>query len=284
MKIFKQIQTILNKFEQGDGMLAEERLEKIVTILKEQGFAQVEYLAQVLQVSDMTVRRDLGKCQQRGILRRCHGGAMLVGVNRQETSYANKSREHQNVKKNIAETAAALVKERMTVFLDAGTTTFEIARRIRQMGRITIVTNDVYIVHSLLAFQPELIYIGGSIQKKTGSAAGGFAEQMVGQMHFDVAFLGAHSINGYFEVMTPTLEKRFLKNRLMEKSGETYIVADHSKFNKNALYRIDSLADYTGVITDYRFSSDERKLIDQKRIRIIPVPELSGGIPEGAAV
>jgi DeoR/GlpR family transcriptional regulator of sugar metabolism len=255
-----------------------------VTILKEQGFAQVEYLAQILQVSDMTVRRDLGKCQQRGIIRRCHGGAMLAGVNRQETSYEDKSREHQDVKKNIAETAAALVKERMIVFLDAGTTTFEIARRIRTIARITIVTNDVYIAHALLAFQPDLIYIGGNIQKKTGSAVGGFAEQMVRQMHFDVSFFGAHSINGRFDVMTPTLEKRFLKNRLAENSGATYIAADHSKFNKNALYRIDSLADYTGVITDYKFSPDEQKLIDQKQIRIIPVPELSGKILEGAIV
>jgi DeoR/GlpR family transcriptional regulator of sugar metabolism len=276
MNTFKQFQTSFNNFEQGAGMLAEERLTKIVTIVKEQGFARVEYLSQVMQVSDMTIRRDLGKCQQRGIVRRCHGGAMLACMNRQETSYKDKSREHQGVKKNIAEAAAALVKERMTVFLDAGTTTFEIALRIRQTARITIVTNDVYIVHALLAFQPELIYIGGSIQKNTGSAVGGFAEQMVRQMHFDVSFFGAHSINKNFDVMTPTLEKRFLKNRLTENSSESYVAADHSKFNKNALYRIDNLADYTGVITDYRFSPDERKLADQKHIRIIPAPEQSG--------
>jgi DeoR/GlpR family transcriptional regulator of sugar metabolism len=254
-------------------MLAEERLTKIMMILKERGFAQVEYLAQMLQVSDMTIRRDLVKCQQQGIIRRCHGGAMLTCANRQEISYQDKCREHQSVKKNIAETAAALVKERMTVFLDAGTTTFEIARRIKRIPHLTIVTNDVYIVHALLAFEPELIFIGGSIQKKTGSAAGGFAEQMVKRMHFDVAFFGAHSINEHFDVMTPTLEKLFLKNRLFENSSTAYIAADHSKFNKTALYRIDNLSDYTGVITDYRFSAEEHLLAEQKQIRTLPVFE-----------
>jgi DeoR/GlpR family transcriptional regulator of sugar metabolism len=254
-------------------MLAEERLTKIVMILKEKSFAQVECLARILQVSEMTIRRDLGKCQQRGIVRRCHGGAMLAGANRQEVSYEDKCREHQTIKKNIAETAAALVKERMTVFLDAGTTTFEIAMRIKRIPRLTIVTNDVYIVHAMLAFEPELIFIGGGIQKKTGSAVGGFAEQMVKNMHFDVSFFGAHSIDEHFDVMTPTLEKLFLKKRLAENSSANYVAADHSKFNKTALYRIDSLGSYTGVITDYRFSAEEQRLAEQKQIRTLPVLE-----------
>jgi DeoR/GlpR family transcriptional regulator of sugar metabolism len=256
-------------------MLAAERLAKIVMILKERGFAEVEDLAQILQVSDMTIRRDLDKCQQRGILRRFHGGAMLAGENRQEISYEDKSREHQGVKKSIAERAATLVEEGMTVFLDAGTTTFEIAQRIKQIPRLTIVTNDLYIAHALLAFEPELLFIGGGLQKRTGSAAGGFAEQMAKSMHFDLAFFGAHSIDEQFDVMTPTLEKLFLKKLLAGNSSASYIAADHSKFNKTAMYRIDGLGDHTGVITDYRFSAKEQRLAEQKRIRTLPVLEAS---------
>jgi DeoR/GlpR family transcriptional regulator of sugar metabolism len=222
MNTFKQYQTFLIIFEyiDKDKMLAEERLAKIAMILKERGFVQVEYLARILQVSDMTIRRDLGKCQQRGIVRRCHGGAVLAGVNRREISYEDKYRDHQTIKKNMAETAAGLVKEHMTVFLDAGTSTFEIAQRIKQIPRITIVTTDVYIIHALLPFEPELIYIGGSIQKKTGSAVGGFTEQMARQLRFDVSFFGAHSINERFDVMTPTIEKRFLKICLSKNSNQ----------------------------------------------------------------
>ncbi|MDR0684654.1 MAG: DeoR/GlpR family DNA-binding transcription regulator [Spirochaetaceae bacterium] len=265
-------------------MLAEERLTRIVMILKERGFARVEYLAQVLQVSDMTVRRDLGKGQQRGVVLRCHGGAMLAGTNRQEVSYEDKCRKHQAVKKSIAETAAALVKERMTVFLDAGTTTFEIAERIKRIPHLTIVTNDVYIVHALLASEPELIFIGGSVQKKTGSVVGGFAEQMVKGMHFDVTFFGAHSIDEHFDVMTPTLEKLFLKKRLAENSSASYVVADHSKFNKTALYRIDGLGSYTGLITNYRFSAEEQQLAEQKQIRTLPVLEQEGAEAQSEAL
>jgi DeoR/GlpR family transcriptional regulator of sugar metabolism len=258
----------------GYTVLAEERLAKIVTILKERGFAEVEDLAQMLQVSDMTIRRDLDKGRQRGMVRRFYGGAMLAGANRQEISYEDKCREHQGVKKNIAKTAAALVKEGMTVFLDAGTTTFEIAMRIKEIPRLVIVTNDLYIAHALLAFESELIFIGGGIQKKTGSAAGGFAERMAESLHFDLSFFGAHSIDEHFDVMTPTLEKLFLKKLLAGNSGASYIVADHSKFNKTAMYRIDGLGDYAGVITDYRFSAEEQRLAEQKQIKTLPIQEL----------
>ncbi|MDR1178046.1 MAG: DeoR/GlpR family DNA-binding transcription regulator [Spirochaetaceae bacterium] len=249
-------------------VLAEERYTRIITILKDQGFAKVDDLAQVLKVSDMTIRRDLDRCQERGILQRCHGGALM---NRPEISFEDKSGKNREIKKSIARKAASFVEDGMTVFLDAGTTTYELARLIRNIPRLTIVTDDVHIMYSLLDSPVELICIGGVAHKKTGCILGRFSEQMAEQMHFDISFIGTNAVDEEFCSMTPTQEKMFFKRVVLRHSGLCYLVADHSKFNKKALYMIDSLDKFSGVITDYAFTDDEQRLISEKKITVIAV-------------
>lgn len=249
-------------------MLAEERYMRIMTILKDRGFVRVDDLAQILNVSDMTIRRDLDHCQERGILQRCHGGALM---NRPELSFKDKSGKNHEIKKIIAQKAASFVEEGMTVFLDAGTTTYEIARLIRDIPRLTIVTDDVHIMYFLLNSSVELICIGGVTHKKTGCTLGRFSEQMAEQMHFDISFIGTNVVDEDFCAMTPTLEKMFFKRMVLRHSGLCYLVADHSKFNKKALYLIDNLEMFSGVITDYAFDDNEQKLLSEKKITIIAV-------------
>jgi DeoR/GlpR family transcriptional regulator of sugar metabolism len=253
-------------------LIAEERYSRILTILRERGFARVDDLAQALQVSDMTIRRDLDRGQEQGILQRCHGGAVLAGINQQEISFEDKSTENRDIKRNIARIAGGLVEEGMTVFLDAGTTTYEIAQQIRVIPHIAVVTDDVHIMYSLLNSRVELICIGGAAHKKTGCTLGRFAEAMIEQMHFDISFLGTNVIDNEFLTMTPTQEKIFFKRLVLKHSGMCYIVADHSKFNKKALYAIEGLDKFSGVITDYTFTREEQERIKEEKINIIPVP------------
>jgi len=250
-------------------MLPEERYARIVAILKESGFVKVEELATYLGVSDMTIRRDLEKCQEAGLLRRCHGGAVLDGANQQEIKFEDKSSENSEVKKRLAQACSAFVAEGMTVFLDAGTTAYEIAQRIRTIPRLTIVTNDIRILYSLLGNGNELLMIGGSVQKSTGSVIGQLADQMIRQLSFDVAFIGANSINDKMEVMTPTVEKAFCKRLVVKRSTSSYLAVDHSKFHRKALHYVNSLSEYTGIVTDSRFTAKEHELIRRKKITII---------------
>jgi DeoR/GlpR family transcriptional regulator of sugar metabolism len=251
-------------------VLAEERYYKITTILREQGFATVDDLARSINVSGMTIRRDLEQCRKNGTIRRCRGGAALADIN-QELSFDTKSEENREVKRIIAGRVAKLVEAGMAVFIDAGTTGFEIAQSIRDIPRLTIVSNDVHTIGSLLGSKAELICIGGIIQKSTGSTFDHFAEQLLNQLHFDIAFLGAQVINSDFFVMTPTAEKVFFKQKILDRSSETYLAVDHSKFGKSALYTINNLVAYTGVITDYVFSEEESSAIIERGIRVVPV-------------
>ncbi|MDR2478170.1 MAG: DeoR/GlpR family DNA-binding transcription regulator, partial [Treponema sp.] len=218
------------------------------------------------------IRRDLEKCQTNGLLKRCHGGAVLAGLNRQEISFEDKTSENTGVKRSIARFAASLVDEGMAVFIDAGTTAFEIAKNICGLPNITIISNDVHTIHLLLHSKAQLICIGGSMQKTTGSAFDEFSMQMLEQMHFDIAFFGANSIDSKYHVATPTQGKMFFKRKVMSRAYQNFLVVDNSKFNKNALYSINHLREYDGVITDYNFENAELDMLRDDGITVIHIP------------
>ncbi len=261
-------------------MLAQERIERILELINDQGFVKVEELAQQFGVSEMTVRRDLEKCRKSGAIVRLHGGASLKSENEHEQHYDAKSNTNQQSKRNIANYCAALVREGSTVFLDTGTTTYQIAERLCRIRDLTIVTNDILIAGMLFRRASHtgvrIIVIGGEMQEGTGSTLGPFAERMLSEIRVDISFIGAASIDTDYNIMTPTIEKAFLKRLATGISGKSYLVADASKFSRRAMVRINNLSDYTAVVTDKIFTPEEQKGIREKRINIISIPNEEG--------
>ncbi len=248
-------------------MLAAERHLKIIELIGKNGSVQVEELAKTLDVSLMTVRRDLEKLKQEGRIDRCHGGAII----KREVPYTEKRIRETEVKHLIAKTSAKLVKKGSVVYLDAGTTTYEIAKTIRDIQNLTIVTNDIEIARLLMEATANLIICGGTVQKSTGSMVGALANQMMENLRVDVAFLGAQSIDDQYNVLTPTMDKAIMKQTICKNSKEKYLVVDSSKFGRQALIRINHLSDYTAVITNKKFTTEEEKKMREMRITIFQV-------------
>ena len=248
-------------------MLAAERQAKIVEIIRRQGSVQVDDLAQSLQVSAMTIRRDLVKLQEDNLLERCHGGA----VAKQEVTYADKSTSHKSEKKKLAAACRSLVSAGDNIYLDAGTTTYEIAKVIQDVQDIMVVTNDLEIAGLLKNSQAELFLCGGMVQKSTGSVLGYYATQMLKDFRFDVGFFGAASINSDLEVMTPTVEKAFLKREAQSRCEKAYLVVDESKYDRQAMTKINHLSDYTAVITTRELTCEEKKKAESSGAKVIPV-------------
>lgn len=248
-------------------MLMAERQLKILNIIQYNGSVQVDELARELRVSTMTIRRDLEKLQKEGVVERCHGGA----VSKTEVSYADKRVKNHDEKEKIAAKGAEFVRAGTAVYLDAGTTTYEIARRIMNMENMTVVTNDLEIALLLKSSKAELVLCGGYVQKSTGSTYGYYATQMMKDFRFDTGFFGAAAINEEFQVLTPTTDKAFLKRLLVKQCQQSFLTVDGSKFDRQGINRINSLADYTAVITDYVFNENQKHLIKKIGAAIIQV-------------
>lgn len=247
-------------------MAAEDRRNEIIRLVGEKGKMSVDDLARLLEVSNMTIRRDLSNLEKEGVLRRTHGAAVM----RRETDYFEKAESGLEEKQKIAGICAKLIEPGDTIYLDSGTTTFEIARQIVDIPDLVVVTNDIYIAFLLhQSSNNEVMFCGGMLQKSTGSVCGFFANQMAGYVQLDKAFIGAASVNEKFYVLTPTIEKATLKRLVVNHADQSYLVVDSSKFNKNALMKINHLSAYTGVVTTKCFSREEMEKMNKLNIHII---------------
>ncbi|MGM9521361.1 MAG: DeoR/GlpR family DNA-binding transcription regulator [Oscillospiraceae bacterium] len=251
-------------------MLPVERRSKLLALLQERKTATTEELARLLDVSEMTVRRDLEQCQREGKLQRCHGGATINMRNVVEAAYEQKLGASIEVKRRLAKRAAQFVSPGMTVYLDAGTTTYCLAEELVDIEELTVITNDLKIAQRLLPTPVEVVVLGGRLQKRTGSMLGGETVRQMKGLRATVAFTGAASIDEHFMTYTPTQEKVFLKQEIHRIARTRYLITDASKFHSFALYCVDSLSDYDGVITDAVFSESEKRLLGKKTRLINP--------------
>ncbi len=248
-------------------MLPAERYFKIIELISKNGSVQVEDLAKTLDVSLMTIRRDLEKLKQEGRIDRCHGGAVI----KREIPYVEKKSTGADEKSKIAQQCAKLVRKGNVVYLDAGTTTYEIAKAIMDIPSLTIVTNDLEIAELLTEASVNLFVCGGMVQKSTKSMVGTMANKIIEELRMDIAFIGAQSIDEQFNVLTPTMDKAVMKQTICKNSKEKYLVVDSTKYGKQAFIKINHLSDYTAVITDRTFSVEEEKKLRELRVTILPV-------------
>lgn len=248
-------------------MLEHKRRKDILNTIRKNEFATVEKLSKDLGVSAMTIRRDLSYLSENGFVERCRGGATL----KMETPYKDKKIHNAKAKIKIAERAASFVKSGDSVFLDAGTTTFQIAKLLSERDDLTFVTIDIEIAHFLRNSKSRVIVCGGEIQKSTNAIMGYFANNMLNQIRLDIAFIGVACIDSSFSLFTPTSIKAELKNIILDNSSSAYVVADSSKFNKSALVKINNLSNYSGLITDYSLSEKEQQYTNNQKINVIHV-------------
>lgn len=252
-------------------MLAQERRGKIIEITKKLGSVEVDMLAQNLNVSTMTIRRDLSQLEKEGLLKRTHGGAIA----RDEIIYSEKKSSHRDAKISIAKKASSYIKEGDCIFVDAGTTTYELAKYIKKMERLTVVTTDLEIALLLKNSNNQVYICGGKVQNSTGSMSDSYTLQMIQNFYFDLGFFGAACINSEFIVMTPTTDKSWLKRLVVEHCKHSYLLVDDSKFHREAVTKINALEDYTGVITDKVFSQEELQLVRKREISLISMEKKS---------
>ena len=132
-------------------------------------------------------------------------------------------------------------------------------------------TNDLEIAQVVKQGGAELFVCGGWVQKSTGSMLGYYATGLLLDFRFDEGFFGAASISDKLEVMTPTVDKAFLKRETALRCEKSYLVVDHSKFGRQSMVKINGLKDYTAVVTDRDFTPKEREIIMRDKIRIIEI-------------
>ena len=229
-------------------MLIEERNKVILEILEEKGSVTTIELVEKLKVSEATIRRDLSNLEKEEKLYRVHGGAVLKNIEREEEDIEKKSILNISEKKRIAKKAANLVKDKEFIYLDAGTTTYQMIPFLKNKD-ITVVTNGLTHIEELLRYKIESYLIGGHVKPTTKALVGSIALNNLKVVNFSRAFIGVNGIDTKFGYTTPDIEEAILKSNAIENAIEAYILADYSKFGKVYFSKIAELERAT-IITD----------------------------------
>jgi DeoR/GlpR family transcriptional regulator of sugar metabolism len=219
--------------------------------LAKRGEVGIADLAAEFDVSEMTIRRDLEELEDQGVARRVRGGAISTVSRSYEPPLATRATEAQVAKRRIARAAAEFIDYGETAIIDVGSTTFELARRLRGRGGLTIVTPSVNAAVEL-AGDPNtrVILTGGIVRPGELSLIGDLAERTFAQLNCDVLFLGVGGIHAEKGLTEYNLDDTRVKRAAIQAASRKVALADQSKLDRVCLATIAALAEIDVLITD----------------------------------
>jgi DeoR family transcriptional regulator, fructose operon transcriptional repressor len=245
-----------------------ERQALVMEKLKQQGRVTVNDLARELDVTTMTVRRDLQKLEQQGVLQKVHGGAVLANELLRERPFGEKQHIQTQQKRTIAREAMELIAPGDTILLDAGTTTFEVACLIKELPGVNVVTCDLHIAVELCDAEGKLFFIGGEIEKEVGRSMGPKALQFLSDIHVDTVFLGVSAISDDLMLGSHTFDNAELKRTFLASGSRKVLLADANKFGIKAFAQIGPLSLVDVLITDKSLNEAELKYLETHGITV----------------
>ena len=252
-------------------MIQNKRLEKIMNLLQQEKTVSVSQLSELLHVTPKTVRLDLKKLENANVLKRVHGGAVLS--THQSTSFPVLSHRQKfaEEKARIARKAFTLLKENDVILLDDGSTSLELAKLLGDF-KITVLTNDVFIVNELMYKSNVTLYVIGGALKRDGESFVINSEdsiQFVKKYHVNKIFLGVSTIDMENGVMIFYYGDRSTKRAFMAAADEVVCMADHSKFGQTAFTHVAGIDEIDTIITDSGLPEEEAEKYREIGIRVL---------------
>jgi len=262
-------------------VLPEERRQKVLDLVSQQGLISLADLAHALNKSGSTIRRDLDYWDEKGVLKRTHGGAVYVGDGSMVPVLELRQPSQIEEKQAIARTAVARIDDGEAVLVDGGTTTLEVARLL--VGRpLQIVTNSLPIANLFASSrETDLVMLGGYVYPRTGVALGPLTVRMLEEIHVRQAILsvGGITAKGLFNSNVLLVET---ERQMMGCAEEVVVVADHTKIGRQALAYLCELSAVDTLIVDDGITPEQRELVGSADVQLILAEAASGTSSEGA--
>lgn len=245
------------------------RQNRIIELIQRDGHVRVPDLSRLLDVSEITIRRDLALMEKKNLLERTHGGAISTKRIYKEVNYSSRSDEELENKDSIARVAAGMIAEGDTVFINGGSTTYHIFRYIKS-SNVKLVTTNPGCIGQISQPDIELILAGGLYYPESNSFYGGFTNELINQVNGSKAIIGVHGISCRFGLTTPmpyaAETTRLMINRTR---GEVIVVADHRKIGLVSDYVTTPVSRINTLITDYFPDTEYIKDFEDLGIKVI---------------
>jgi DeoR family transcriptional regulator of aga operon len=247
-----------------NALLNEERRRSILEMVRRDGRVLVSDLATKFRTSEITIRKDLEVLNSQGLIHRTHGGALPIQSGALvDPSLREKEKLQRKEKQRIAVAAASMVEPGHSIILDSGTTTMAIARELKDMIQLTVITNAINIAAELAGTNVEVILVGGTLRKNSFSLVGPLAEEALSHLSADILFLGVDGFDTKAGLFTPNLLEAEVNKAMVKIARRVVAVCDSSKFSRRSLCNIMPPSAVHQVITDKQISrTDSQALRD----------------------
>ena len=256
-------------------MLAAQRQKLIADEIRREGAVRVSELTDLLDVSEVTIRRDLDVLEAAGLIDKVHGGATARGtMSAQEPGFEAKSHRQLREKDAIARAASRLVKPGQSIALSAGTTTWRLAQHLTQIPDLTVVTNSIPVANVLhRAARPDLtVVLTGGVRTPSDALVGPVALTTIRSLHLDVLYLGVHGVTEDAGLTTPNLLEAEIDRALVAASEQLVVVVDHTKWGVRGRSKIAGLEEVNVFVTDAGLPDDARTLIGEHVGELVIAP------------
>lgn len=230
-------------------MLTAERHEYILEKLAKENTIKIKDLEKEMNCSLSTVRRDFSELETQNLLVRVHGGAKRIHPLAHELDVQEKATKNMQEKREIAKLAASFVEAEDIIYLDAGTTTYEMVSFLKGIKNLRVVTNGIRHADKLTEYEIATTLIGGQVKGTTKAIIGSMALEQLGTYRFNKTFLGINGIDVEYGYTTPDSAEAALKRLAMRLSNKSYILADHAKFDQVNFVKVSDL-EHGHIITD----------------------------------
>ncbi|AIM15309.1 MULTISPECIES: DeoR/GlpR family DNA-binding transcription regulator [Neobacillus] len=248
-------------------MLTPERHQIILQLLKEKGIVKIQEIMELTNSSESTIRRDLSQLEEQKFLKRIHGGASRLQGKLQELSMIEKSSKNLQEKRMIAKYAASLVEEGDCIYLDAGSTVFEMIQYL-PLKDLVVVTNGFMHLPGLISKGITTYILGGLAKSKTNAIIGRSALESLDLYRFDKCFMGVNGIHPQFGYTTPDQEEAMVKQKAISLSREAFVLADNTKFSEISFAKIADIHEAT-IITNELPDELENQYLNRTTIKVV---------------
>ena len=247
-----------------------ERHQQILRILKEKGKVNIQDLSTRMDVSTVTIRKDLKALEEMNLLFRTRGGGSLNNPYTMERSINEKALIHVGEKQQIGKAALSLIASNDSILIGSGTTVFELARQLYPSHPITVITPAAKVTLEL-SNRPnvELIQLGGTVRPKSSAVVGPAAENALEKISCNLLFMGVDGIDLDFGLSTTNFNEASMGSKMVDSAETVIVLADSSKFNKRGLAKICNLDQVHYIITDAGVSDRLVKILQEGGIRIL---------------
>jgi DeoR/GlpR family transcriptional regulator of sugar metabolism len=255
-------------------MLQNQRREKILELIREDGHAKVTDLSRIFKVTEVTIRQDLEHLEQDGQIIRAHGGAYLKNIDLGIRDFNLQNKGNLAEKMIIARKAIEFIEDGDTIIMDSGSTTTEIAKLLNGYNNLTVITNALNIALILGAQTGiNVIVTGGEFKAPTLSLTGQKAADFFQNLHVDKLFLATAGIALKSGLTYPGISDLCVKRAMIESANEIYLVADSSKIGKNSFASLGALSLIDYLITDSKIKPEDVEWLKTYNVKFIMAEE-----------